>query len=231
MHISIVVTAHKEKMKQQYGFHTRIQNPQWSIIHIENLLELSRQNKNPSFIIYAAFESRNLLERIEFELIVMSANSIFGIEDFENIKKRHGIQKANKKFNVLKFRYQTFTESFTKVVKPGLGLQTYNYKESEKLKENLSQYLHLYSRTNKELEYESEFIQEGFNHINKSTEFLNSYFSIDTNSLYYGVLDFMTLAEPMKNEFKKWLNETEQKNEKLTKRLLEIVNINNKEPE
>ena len=101
-------------------------------------MELSRQNKNPSFVIYAAFESRNLLERIEFELIVMSANSTFGIEDFENIKKRHGIQKANKKFNTLKFRYQTFTESFTKAVKPDLNLQTYNYKESEKLKENLS---------------------------------------------------------------------------------------------
>jgi len=218
-------------MKLQYNFHTRIQNPNWNIIHIENLLEYSRQNKNPSFVIYAAFESRTLLERIEFELIVMSANSAFGIEDFENIKKRHGIKKANKKFNTLKFRYQTFTESFTIAVKPDLNFQTYNYKESEKLKENLSQYLHLYSRTDKELEYESEFIQEGFNHIKKSTEFLNSYFSKDTNSLYYGVLDFMTLAEPMKIEFKKWLNDSEQKNEKLTKRLLGIVNNNNQKPE
>jgi hypothetical protein len=74
-------------MKQQYKFQTRIQNPHWNLIHIENLMELSNQNKNPSFVIYAAIESRNILERIEFELIVMSANSIFGFEDFENIKK------------------------------------------------------------------------------------------------------------------------------------------------
>lgn len=210
-------------MKQQYNFHTRIQNPNWSIIHIKNLLEYSRRNKNPSFVIYAAFESRNLLERIEFTLIVMSANSTFGIEDFENIKKRHGIQKANKKFNALKFRYQTFTESFTKAVKPDLDLQTYNYKESEKIKDSLSQYLHLYSRTENELEFESDFIQKGFQHIKASTDFIDDYIANDENGIYYGVLDFMTLVEPMKIEFQKWLNETEQNNEKLTERLLEIV--------
>jgi len=211
-------------MKQQYNFHTRIQNPNWSIIHIENLLELSQKNKNPSFLIYAAFESRNLLERIEFELIVMSANSTFGMEDFENIKKRHGIKKANKKFNTLKFRYQTFTESYTIAVKPDLNLQTYNYKESEKLKETLSQYLHLYSRTENELEFESEFIQKGFEHIKATTDFIENYITKDTNGIYFGVLDFMTLIEPMKIEFKKWIDETEQNNGKLTKRLLEIVN-------
>jgi len=211
-------------MKQQYNFHTRIQNPTWSMIQIENLLEYSRQNKNSSFIIYAAFESRALLERIEFELIVMSANSTFGIEDFENIKKRHGIQKANKKFNTLKFRYQKFTESFTKAVKSDLALKTYNFKESEKIKENLSKYLHIYSRTDKELEFESEFIQEGLNHIKTATDFLKSYFSKDTNGIYLGALDFNTLAEPMKIEFQKWLNGTEPNNKKLTERLLEIVN-------
>ncbi len=211
-------------MELQYDFHSRIQNPDWSIIHIKNLLELSRQNKNPSFVIYAAFKSRNLLERIEFELIIMSANSTFSIEDFENIKKMHGIKKANKKFNTLKFRYQTFTESFTKAVKPNLNLKTYNYKESDKLKEYLSQYLHLYSRTDNELEFESDFIQKGFQHIKASTDFIESYITKNANGIYFGVLDFMTIVEPMKIEFEKWLNETEQNNEKLTERLLEIVN-------
>lgn len=211
-------------MEQQYNFHTRIQNPNWSIIHIKNLLEYARQNKNSSFMIYAAFESRALLERIEFELIIMSAHSTFGIEDFESIKKRHGIQKANKKFNTLKFRYQKFTESFTKAVKPDLSLKIYNFKESEKIKGNLSKYLHIYSRTDKELEFELEFIQEGLHNIKIATDFLKSYFSKNTNGIYFSALDFMTLEEPMKIEFQKWLNETEQNNKKLTERLLKIVN-------
>ncbi len=211
-------------MKQQYDFHTRIQNPYWSIIHIENLLEYSRQNKNSSFVIYAAFEARNMLERIEFELIIGAANSKFGKQDFEEIKKRHGIKKANKKFNSLKFRYQSFTEALTKAIKTDLNLRFYNYKESEKLKENLSQYLHLYSKTDDELEFESDFIQNSFHHIKKSIDFIKNYFTKDANGIYYGGLDFMTLEEPLKTEFQKWLSEPEQNNEVLTERLLEIVN-------
>ena len=210
-------------MEREYNFHERMQNPSWSFIHIENLLDLSRKNKNSSFVVYAAFESRNIIERIEFELIVMSANSILGIKDFEDIKKKHGIQKANKKFNALKFRYQTFTEAFSKVVKPDLNLKTFNYKEAERIKVNLSQYLHIYSRTVQELEFDSTFIQEGFNHIKSSTDFLKNYFTKDINAYYFGILDFMSLKEPMKSEFVSWLNGREQNIEKLTDRLDNIV--------
>ncbi len=211
-------------MKQTYEFNKRIQNVNWSLIHIETLLNYSRENKNPSFVIYAAFESRHLLERIEFEIIVMSANSKFGHQDFVDIKKRHGINKANKKFNSLKFRHQTFTEAFAKAVKPELNFNFFNYKESESLKENLSQYLHLYSRMDDELEFESDFIQNGFIRIKATKDFLESYFTKDLNGVYFGVLDFTTISEAMKIEFNNWLTTTKQNNESLTKRLAEIVN-------
>lgn len=211
-------------MKQTYEFNERIQNVNWSLIHIDTLLNYARENKNPSFVIYAAFESRHLLERIEFEIIVMSANSKFGLQDFEAIKKRHGINKANKKFSALKFRYQTFTEAFAKAVKPELKLNFFNFKESETLKENLSQYLHLYSRMDNELEFDSDFIQNGFIHIKATKDFLESYFTKDLNGFYFGVLDFTTINESMKSEFNNWLGASEQNNETLTKRLIEIVN-------
>jgi hypothetical protein len=82
-------------MDKQYDFRLRFQNLSWSFITIENLLKQSKESKNANLVIYAAFESRHILERIEFEIIVASANSRFTIENFENIKKNHGIQKTN----------------------------------------------------------------------------------------------------------------------------------------
>jgi len=47
---------------------------------------------------------------------------------------------------------------------------------------------------------------------------------LDNNGYYYGILDFMTIAEPMKNEFLSWLNSSEQNNDELTERLIKIAN-------
>lgn len=208
----------------QYNFRIRFQNLSWSFITIENLLKQSRETSNANLLIYAAFESRHIIERIEFESIVMSANSRFTIEDFENIKKYHGIQKANKEFNALKYKYQTFSESFSKSVRPDLNLKVYDYKKAEEIKGKLSQYLHIYSRTDQELEFESSFIQSGFIEIESAIDFLKSFISLDGDGYYYGILDFMTIADPMKNEFISWLNSSEQKNDELTERLIKIVN-------
>ncbi len=214
-------------MNNLYNFRMRVQNLSWSFTTIENLLKQSKESKNATLVIYAAMESRHILERIEFENIVMSANSRFTINNFDNIKKHHGIQKANKEFNALKFKYQTFSESFSKAVRPDLNLKLYDYKKAEDIKGKLSQYIHIYSRTDQELEFESSFIQSGFIEIQSAIDFLKSYVSTDNNGYYYGILDFMTIAEPMKNEFLTWLNSSEQNNDDLTQRLIKIVNEKN----
>ncbi len=214
-------------MDNPYNFRMRVQNLSWSFITIESLLKQSKESENPTLVIYAALESRHILERVEFETIVISANSRFTIEDFENIKKHHGIQKANKEFNALKFKYQTFSESFSKAVRPDLNLKPYDYKKAEDLKGKLSQYIHIYSRTDQELEYASSFIQNGFIEIQSAIDFLKSYVTSDSNGYYFGILDFMTIAEPMKNEFISWLSSSEQNNDDLTQRLIKIVNEKN----
>ncbi len=214
-------------MKKQYDFKIRFQNISWSFITIENLLKQSKETKNASLLIYAAFESRHILERIEFEIIVTSANSEFTIDDFENIKKHHGIQKANKEFNSLKFKYQTFSESFSKAIRPDLNIKVYDYKKAEEIKRELSQYLHIYSRTQEELEFESAFIQSGFLVIQSSIDFLKNYISLECDGYRFGILNFMTIAHPIKSEFTSWLSSSEQNNDKLTERLIQIVNNKN----
>jgi hypothetical protein len=206
-------------MSNKYDFGVRVQNPHWSKITIEKLLEQSKKQKNTTTLIYAALECRNIIERLEFETIVMSANSRFTIEDFNDIKKKHGIQKANMKYNALKFKYQTFSEAFSQVVKPELTLKAFNYSKSEKIKAKLSQYLHIYSRTDEELAFESSFIQQGYSDVQSGIDFLLDYFSIDENGYYFGILDFETLSESLRNEFASWLNSSEQNIEGLTERL------------
>lgn len=211
-------------MNNPYNFRMRVQNLDWSFITIENLVNQSKESKNTTLVLYAALESRNLLERIEFESIVMSANSRFTIDDFESIKNHHGIQKANREFHSLKFKYQTFSESFSKAVRLDLNLKLYDYKKAEELKGKLSQYIHIYSRTDQELEYASSFIQNGITEIELAIDFLKSYVTKDSTGYYFGILDFMTIAETMKNEFETWLNSSEQNNDDLTQRLIKIVN-------
>jgi hypothetical protein len=107
-----------------------------------------------------------------------------------------------------------------------LNIHVYDFKKAEEIKGTLSQYLHIYSRTDQELEFDSTFIQESLSVIQLAIDFLKNYFSKDINGYYFAVLDFMTLVEPMKIEFLSWLNSTEQDNEKLTERLNNIVKSN-----
>jgi len=103
-------------------------------------------------------------------------------------------------------------------------LNVYDYRKAEEIKGKLSQYIHIYSRSDQELEFESSFIQSGFVEIQSAIDFVKIYVSLDNNGYYYGILDFMTIAEPMKNEFLSWLNSSEQNNDELTERLIKIAN-------
>jgi hypothetical protein len=47
---------------------------------------------------------------------------------------------------------------------------------------------------------------------------------LDNDGYQFGILNFMTIAEPMKSEFISWLNSSEQNNDELTERLIKIVN-------
>lgn len=206
-----------------YSFHHRLQNVNWSFVQIDNLLRYAVVNKNSSFVLYSAFECRNIIERIEFEIIVMTSNSSFGIKEFEDIKKRNGIKDANSKFSALKYRYQTFTESFIKAVLPELSMKPFNFKEAELIKTNLSQYIHIYSRMDEELIFNSSYIESGIHCVNSAIDFLKSYLIKDTEGYCFVNLDFMTIEESMRIEFQNWLKSNEQNNEALTIRLKKLL--------
>lgn len=73
-------------------------------------------------------ETRNLFERLEFELLAISTKGT----DFENfieeIRGKTGIQKMDKKCKALKYRYQSFSSVSTKVIFEGASLKQFDYK-------------------------------------------------------------------------------------------------------
>ena len=80
---------------KSYLFHQRELNPAWSILQISELLRIAIEQKSSTLISYAALEGRIIIERIEYEILIMA---IHGTEDSQwqdLIDENNGIQKVN----------------------------------------------------------------------------------------------------------------------------------------
>lgn len=204
-----------------YEYHKRDPNNSWQLKHCEVLLEEAAKYHNTSFVLYAALEARNLLEKTEFDLMVMSTEK----SEWENLSQmargKYGLTKSNNKYKALKYRYQTFSEAISKVIME-FSLKVYDYKESEELQNRLAEYVHIYTRTPEELEYASEFIQTGVKYVNEAISFVKSYYVIHDDGYVFGILNFSTLSGSMKAEFEKWKADVSEDIEGLYYRLKEI---------
>lgn len=210
---------------KKYNFYERDPSISWSFCHIKSLINLSKNHQCSSFVLYAALESRNVIEKVEFEILEMIA-SYSSNEDFiEIIKKKNGIQKTNSNYKVLKYRYQTFSEAFTIALIDTISIKPFDLKKAEEIQNNLSQYIHIYTRTPEELIFNSSFIQEGISLIINSITNLEKSFEIKDNNYVLGTIIFDSLSGGIKSEFLRWLDSKDEDTDALTKRLIEI-NIN-----
>ncbi len=206
----------------KYDFHKREQNINWSINTIEVLLENSTRLKSASYLIYAALECRLIIERVEFEILVMAAHKSENTEWIELIKSFKGIQKVNSKYKGLKMRYQTFTEAFSKALIKNYPLKPFDFKMAEKIESELSHYIHIYYLQKEELDFESTFMQAGFKLIKTTLTFLKNLFLKKEDSYFIGVLNFASLKDEVGNEFKDWLLRKDEDVASLTNRLVAI---------
>lgn len=205
-----------------YNYHERkSENQSWSLMHIDVLLKESNTHHNVSFILYACLECRNLLEKIEFDLLMMSIDENEKLDIINKIKGKTGILNANKEFKTLTYRLQSFSECISKI--SDLPVKAFDFKKADSIQKGLSEYLHIYTRTPEELSYESEFIQEGKRRIEETLSFINSYFVKQGNGNNFGVLNFKTLrGGKFHDEFLKWKNSVDTDTESLYKRLKKI---------
>jgi hypothetical protein len=206
---------------EMYYYHNRVHHESWLLMHIDVLLTEAKKNQNVSFILYACLECRNLLEKIEFDLILMSTNEKSWQDLIVKMKVKGGIQNANKELKTLKYRLQTFSECISKV--SDLPVKAYDYKRSEELQKGLSDYVHIYTRTQDELTFGSEFINNGIEKIEETKTFIKSFFVKSDDSYTYGVLNFETLkGGKFFDEFTKWRNSVDTDTDALYERLKRI---------
>ena len=202
----------------------REHNLHWTVLQMRTLLGNALKLKSSTLISYAALEARMIVERVEFEILVMAAHESLNSDWQDFIEKQNGIQKVNSKYKALRFRYQSFTEAFSKVILIDLPLKPFEFKKAEDFQSKLSQYIHIYTRRNEELLYESEFMQDGVKLIEQTILFLENMFTLQDGKYVFGVLNFSSLKNGFELEFNNWLKSLDEDVEALIQRLKNITN-------
>ena len=185
-----------------YDYHKREQTPSWLLAHINTLLREAISNNNSSFILYAAFEIRNLIEKISFDIIYMSTSGTERAKIESIAKGKQGIRRSNSEYKALKYRYQTFSEAIAKVA--GLPIKAFDYKKAETFETELGEYVHSYTRNQEDFNFSSEFIQNGVLKIKEAVKFIEEYFVKINGDGVFGVLNFSTLTGEYRTEFETW---------------------------
>lgn len=209
---------------KKYDFHKKEQNISWSIHQMKTLIDLIKRQESTSLISYAALEGRMIIERIEFEILVMAVHNSQDIKWQDFIEEYKGIQKVNAKYKALKFRYQTFTEAFSRVIIDEFSIKPFDFKKAEEIQSSLNQYIHIYTRSDEDLKYEGRFIQDGIKLIEESIHYLENLFTYHEGSYVFGVLDFSSLKNGFEIEFDRWLKTLDEDIDELTTRLKKIAN-------
>ena len=177
-------------MAETYDYFKRVQSPSWLIKHIETLINEAQTKKSTSFVLYAAFEIRNLIEMISYELILMSSEKALWDEIEKTAKGKQGIRKSNNEYKTLKYRYQAFSEALGKLA--NLNIKAFDYKKAEELENHLGEYVHTYTYSQANMDFDSVFIQNGLIKVEESLTFVKSYFVQDNDNYNFGVLNFST---------------------------------------
>lgn len=211
-------------MAEIYDYHKRIQRESWLIAHIETLIREAKIHSNASFVLYASFEIRNLIEKISYNLILMSSNKTEWEEIETSAKGKQGIRRSNDKYKSLKYRFQTFSEAIGRLAH--LPIKAFDYKKAEELENDLGEYVHTYTRSQSDMNFDSDFIKNGLKKVEESLQFVKSYFVQQNGNNVFGILNFSTLTGEYKTEFDNWKAGVSTDTDGLYLKLTEIHNSN-----
>lgn len=187
---------------EQYIPSQRYHEVVWMLIHSRDLEKKAKKQKDTSKIIYCCLELRNAIEMIDFHLLLASVPNSEHKSIAEIAKPYHGNDKANNKLKSLKEKTQIFYEYVCDEV--GIPGNFYDYKNSNFLKSELSQYIHTYTRIPNEMEFDSPFIKAALPIIAKAQSFIESSLIPDGDSYRVQNLDYGTLPIEDKELLQEW---------------------------
>jgi len=147
----------------QYNPHVRLEVGTWLLSHIQTLLNSAKIKRDTSLVIYACFETRNFIEKLEFYIIAAALTEEERVKNFKDLEKMGGLSKAFGGIIQEKaYTYIRFVNALCKAKNvPFRPLGNYDFKILNRFKLELNAYCHLYSRMQSDLEFDSDFIKEG----------------------------------------------------------------------
>lgn len=191
-------------MPSDYNPTKRQQNPAYLVRHADEMKKLAIHTSSSSLLIYSCLDLRTTLEFIEINILLASVSEPFRQEILDTGKGKNGIDRVNKKIKTLKEKYQLFYQAICEILKvPG---KFYDFKKSDDLQFQLSQYLHTYTRDQSEIEFESAFMQASIKIINETIKFIfdslevePGRFKIQNMDVHQIPLDDLRVFEEFKN--------------------------------
>lgn len=191
-------------------FSKREQRIQWLLAFTKKLLEKAVDAQNASLIIYAALECRNMLEKIEFDLLLVTNDNKDRNELVEVAKGKRGLSKANNDYKTLKYKYQVFFSAFMEAFQFPLPIKPFDFKQSEQIQASLGDYVHIYTKLTPDFDFNSKFVNDGLALISDAIHFIEDFcLKEDENggtSITYGGLKLSSMPLEMAKLYDNWKN-------------------------
>tara|TARA_R110001592_G_scaffold40359_7_gene132603 strand:- start:2695 stop:3327 length:633 start_codon:yes stop_codon:yes gene_type:complete len=186
----------------EYQPNKRANNPDYLLFHINVLLDIAKEYKNSSTVIYACLDARILLEYTDLNLILSSVQPEERQEVIESSKPKNGIDKLNNKRKTLKEKYQLFFQNLSELL--GETCIYYDFKKSKDLQHRLSTYIHSYYMLESEINFESQLMQAAFPLIEEVQTFIESSWSFNGSEYQILGIEIETMPEEYLKVLEEW---------------------------
>ncbi len=196
-------------------FTKREHKPTWLLEYIEHLLKKANEFHNTSFVLYAALETRNLLELIEYSLIFMSLSEQEREKISETAHEKGAVEKFRNEYKTLKYKHLKFFQMVMELSPslPSAPIGIFNINIIDKYSKEISGSIHIYTKVDNDFIYKGDFVKATFEKIREICDFLRTNFVIEKDGKNYfvtGNLVISSLPPKMKEIYLEWKNEPRQ---------------------
>ncbi len=187
---------------------TREHSIQWILQRTRDLLGKWTQVGDGSFILYAAFECRNMLEMLDFHLLWTGSEDSEQEGLIELAKGKRGIPNSNRQYKILNYKYQEFWAALADLVNFPGEIARYDYKRSGELQEELGEFMHSYTKMNSDFLPNSLYMQEGKSLVNSTIKFIQDFClhkdHTGKNAIMYGGVKVSSLPPEIRGLYERW---------------------------
>lgn len=133
----------------------------WQMAYILTLVDHASVKQDSSTLLHACFESRNLLEKIEFDLVQAAMSLSQRKQYLKEMSRMDGTKNVFNKLEKSFHDYQTYLKALCKAYNFPKQPSDFDIKTSRRFKTELNDFCHLYSKADEDFVWGSAYLKEG----------------------------------------------------------------------